>query len=79
MSLPRPIHPYYIYADLIWWDGPFKLKLSDNPEFWSSEVKFAPVVSSVYRHHTFVWETLADWHLIWDLSPQLGTNGLIRD
>ncbi len=24
MSLPRPIHPYYFHADLIWWDGPFK-------------------------------------------------------
>ncbi len=24
MFLPRPIHPYYFHADLIWWDGPFK-------------------------------------------------------
>jgi hypothetical protein len=27
MSLPRPIHPYYFHADLIWWDSPFKIQL----------------------------------------------------
>jgi hypothetical protein len=25
MSLPRPICPYHFHADLIWWDGPFKV------------------------------------------------------
>ncbi len=25
MSLPRPIRPYHSQANLIWWDGPFKL------------------------------------------------------
>ncbi len=25
MSLPRSIRPYHFQADLIWWDGPFKL------------------------------------------------------
>ncbi len=29
MFLPRPIHPYYFHADLIWWDGPFKPLKSD--------------------------------------------------
>jgi hypothetical protein len=36
MSLPRPIHPYYFHADLIWWDSPFKLA--------SAEI-FAPVIA----------------------------------
>ncbi len=25
MSLPRPIRLYHFHADLIWWDGPFKV------------------------------------------------------
>ncbi len=25
MSLPRPIGLYNFHADLIWWDGPFKV------------------------------------------------------
>ncbi len=25
MFPPKPIHPYYFHADLIWWDGPFNL------------------------------------------------------
>ncbi len=25
MFLPRPIHPYYFHADIIWWDGPFNV------------------------------------------------------
>ncbi len=29
MSLPRPIHPYYFHADLIWWDNPFKVIQSE--------------------------------------------------
>ncbi len=28
MSLPRPNEPYYFQANLIWWDSPFKEKVS---------------------------------------------------
>jgi hypothetical protein len=31
MFLPRPIHPYYFHADLIWWDGPFMHKTFKGP------------------------------------------------
>ncbi len=41
MFLPRPTHPYYFHADLIWWDGPFKsILLSYSTLFFLPDFPF---------------------------------------
>jgi hypothetical protein len=43
MSLPRPIHPYHFQADLIWWDGLFKVDLCVCVS-WGTQLKLVCIM-----------------------------------